>query len=111
MQYRGPRRVTQRMFEDTLPCLQSLTAQGWQHVVLSHHVPELPALPGWLDAWNNLGLAQIQQGRNATAVRTFNRLLALDRRGCLEAYGNLGVAYLNLGSAEEAERVLRQGLA
>jgi len=33
-----------RLFEDTLPCLQALTAQGWQHVVLSNHVPELPAL-------------------------------------------------------------------
>jgi putative hydrolase of the HAD superfamily len=33
-----------RLFEDTLPCLRTLTAQDWQHVVLSNHVPELPAL-------------------------------------------------------------------
>jgi Flp pilus assembly protein TadD len=67
--------------------------------------------PGWLDALNNLGQAQIMQGHNDTAVRTLNHLLALDRRGCLEAYSNLGVAHLNLGDAAEAEQVLRQGLA
>ena len=33
-----------RLFEDTLPCLRACTAQGWQHVVLSNHVPELPGL-------------------------------------------------------------------
>lgn len=33
-----------RLFEDTLPGLRALTAQDWQHVVLSNHVPELPAL-------------------------------------------------------------------
>jgi putative hydrolase of the HAD superfamily len=32
------------LFEDTIPCLRALTAHGWQHVVLSNHVPELPAL-------------------------------------------------------------------
>jgi putative hydrolase of the HAD superfamily len=33
-----------RLFEDTLPCLRALTAQDWQHVMLSNHVPELPVL-------------------------------------------------------------------
>ena len=33
-----------RLFADTLSCLQALTAQDWRHVVLSNHVPELPAL-------------------------------------------------------------------
>jgi putative hydrolase of the HAD superfamily len=33
-----------RFFEDTIPCLRALTVQGWQHVVLSNHVPELPTI-------------------------------------------------------------------
>ena len=32
------------LFEDVLPCLQTLSSQGWNHVVLSNHVPELPEL-------------------------------------------------------------------
>ena len=32
------------LFEDVVPCLRTLTRAGWKHVVLSNHVPELPAL-------------------------------------------------------------------
>jgi putative hydrolase of the HAD superfamily len=33
-----------RVFEDVLPCLTELTGDGWRHVVLSNHVPELPRI-------------------------------------------------------------------
>jgi len=33
-----------RLFEDTLEVLRDLLDEGWNHVVLSNHVPELPAL-------------------------------------------------------------------
>ena len=33
-----------RRFDDALPALQALSARGWQHVLLSNHVPELPHL-------------------------------------------------------------------
>jgi len=33
-----------RVFDDVLPCLEDLTADGWRHVVLSNHVPELPQI-------------------------------------------------------------------
>jgi len=39
---------TWRVFEDTRPALERLRARGWHHVVLSNHVPELPALAGAL---------------------------------------------------------------
>lgn len=32
------------LFPDTLPALESLSAAGWRHVILSNHVPELDAL-------------------------------------------------------------------
>lgn len=33
-----------RLFDDVLPCLTDWTRDGWQHVVLSNHVPELPQI-------------------------------------------------------------------
>jgi len=30
-----------RLFDDTLPALRDLSANGWSHIVLSNHVPEL----------------------------------------------------------------------
>jgi len=32
------------VYADTRPVLNCLAAQGWRHVILSNHVPELPAL-------------------------------------------------------------------
>jgi putative hydrolase of the HAD superfamily len=32
------------VFPDTEPALAQLTGRGWRHVILSNHVPELPAL-------------------------------------------------------------------
>jgi putative hydrolase of the HAD superfamily len=33
-----------RLFDDALPTLERLSTQGWTHVILSNHVPELPAI-------------------------------------------------------------------
>jgi putative hydrolase of the HAD superfamily len=33
-----------RLFDDTIPTLDRLSTQGWTHVILSNHVPELPAI-------------------------------------------------------------------
>ncbi len=33
-----------RVFEDTLSTLETLSARGWRHVLLSNHVPELRAI-------------------------------------------------------------------
>jgi putative hydrolase of the HAD superfamily len=33
-----------RVFDDVVPCLSSLQRLGWQHYILSNHVPELPQL-------------------------------------------------------------------
>jgi putative hydrolase of the HAD superfamily len=40
-----------RLFEDVLPVIDQLSNQGWQHLILSNHVPELP------DLVKGLGLA------------------------------------------------------
>ena len=33
-----------RLYDDTLPVLTQLSGEGWTHLLLSNHVPELPAL-------------------------------------------------------------------
>ncbi len=33
-----------RLFDDAMPCLRTLSSEGWRHVILSNHVPELPEL-------------------------------------------------------------------
>lgn len=33
-----------KVYDDTLPTLQQLSNQGWQHLILSNHVPELEAI-------------------------------------------------------------------
>jgi putative hydrolase of the HAD superfamily len=33
-----------RLFDDTIPVLTQLRDDGWRHVILSNHVPELPAI-------------------------------------------------------------------
>jgi putative hydrolase of the HAD superfamily len=37
-------RYSWEVFADTVPALERLSAEGWEHVVLSNHVPELPLL-------------------------------------------------------------------
>ena len=41
--YVDPTRVWE-LFPDTRPVLEQLRKRGWRHVVLSNHVPELPAI-------------------------------------------------------------------
>ena len=33
-----------RLFDDAIPTLECLAAQGWRHILLSNHIPELPAI-------------------------------------------------------------------
>jgi putative hydrolase of the HAD superfamily len=39
-----PHPASWRLFEDTIPTLARLSAQGWTHMLLSNHVPELRAI-------------------------------------------------------------------
>ncbi len=50
--YVDPTRVWE-LFPDTKPVLERLREQGWRHIVLSNHVPELPAIA------EGLGLARL----------------------------------------------------
>jgi putative hydrolase of the HAD superfamily len=34
------------LFADTIPVLNELREKGWSHIILSNHVPQLPAIVG-----------------------------------------------------------------
>src|SRR5689334_3635181 len=38
-----------RLFPDTIPALRALAAQGWTHLVLSNHCPQLPTIVAGLN--------------------------------------------------------------
>jgi putative hydrolase of the HAD superfamily len=42
VRYTYPNPERWQLFEDTIPTLARLSSQGWTHIVLSNHVPELP---------------------------------------------------------------------
>ncbi|MHB0935983.1 MAG: HAD family hydrolase [Armatimonadota bacterium] len=39
-----PDPVAWRLFDDAIPTLECLATQGWRHLLLSNHIPELPAI-------------------------------------------------------------------
>jgi putative hydrolase of the HAD superfamily len=56
-----------RLFDDTLPALGRLRSEGWRHVVLSNHVPELPALA------DGLGLSPLIDEVHTSAVTGYEK--------------------------------------
>lgn len=56
-----------RLFEDTVPALRLLKAAGWRHVVLSNHVPELPAIIACL------GIAELLDASITSAATGFEK--------------------------------------
>ena len=64
--YVDPTRVW-ALFEDTRPALERLSRDGWEHFVLSNHVPELPAIV------TGLGLDDLLDGLVNSATTGFEK--------------------------------------
>ena len=45
-----------RLFDDALPTLAALSVAGWTHVLLSNHVPELPAIAASLGVSSHMAM-------------------------------------------------------
>ncbi len=67
-----------RLFPDTLPVLARLSAAGWTHIVLSNHVPELPAIIGHLGLLPHLAAIfnSAQTGYEKPHPQAFRNVLA-----------------------------------
>jgi putative hydrolase of the HAD superfamily len=67
-----------RLCDDTIPALEQLSTQGWSHVILSNHVPELPAIIHYLQFGPYIGHAfnSAQTGYEKAHPQAFRHALA-----------------------------------
>jgi putative hydrolase of the HAD superfamily len=79
--YIDPTRVWE-LFPDTKPVLERLREHGWRHVVLSNHVPELPAIA------KGLGLTAFVDHIVTSAATGFEKPHPVAFRLALELCGN-----------------------
>jgi putative hydrolase of the HAD superfamily len=85
-----------RLFDDTVPVLTSLRAQGWTHVVLSNHVPELGEIIA------RLGLDELLERVITSAVTGYEKPHPEAFRGALAACGNPETVWM-LGDSPVAD--------
>ncbi len=80
-----------RRFYDTIPTLEQLSTQGWSHVILSNHVPELPAIIHHLQLGAYIGhiFNSAQTGYEKPHPQAFRHVLAtLGDAGCVWMIGD-----------------------
>ena len=70
------------LFPDVRPALQMLAHEGWSHVILSNHVPELPCLV------DSLGLTSLVHATVSSAVTGYEKPHVEAYRAALAAAGN-----------------------
>jgi putative hydrolase of the HAD superfamily len=70
-----------RLYDDTVPVLERLRSDGWNHAILSNHVPELPTLVAGLglEPLVDVVLSSAVTGYEKPNPKAFE--LALDRCG------------------------------
>ncbi len=79
-----------RLYDDTVPTLERLTADGWQHVIVSNHVPELSRLV------ESLGLFDLVETVFSSAVTGYEKPhraafeIALRHCGCPQRVWMIG---------------------
>jgi putative hydrolase of the HAD superfamily len=88
---RYPHLAAWRLFEDTIPALARLSAQGWTHVILSNHVPELRAVIRHLHLGQYISqlFNSAETGYEKPHPQAFRNVLnALDRRAAVWMTGD-----------------------
>jgi putative hydrolase of the HAD superfamily len=92
-----------RLFDDTMPTLGRLSAQGWTHVLLSNHVPELPRILHHLGLLPQIAsvLNSADTGYEKPHPQAFR--LALEAMGSVTAVWMIGDSYsADVAGAEAA---------
>jgi tetratricopeptide (TPR) repeat protein len=78
---------------------------------LRHFDAAIRVSPEYYEAYYNEGVAEMQLRNNQEALRCFQRAIDLSDGSYARAEFGYGLALLRAGKAEEAERVVRHGLA
>jgi putative hydrolase of the HAD superfamily len=76
------------LFEDTLPVLVGLQEKGWRHIILSNHMPELPAVV------TGLGLSRYLDGCITSAVTGYEKPNPKAFANALTVAGNPEVVWM-----------------
>jgi len=76
------------LYEDTIPVLKYLVENGWRHVILSNHMPELP------EVVKALGLSQFIEACFVSAVTGYEKPNPEAFRIALSALGNPGAIWM-----------------
>lgn len=92
--YTDPRRW--RLYSDILPALRALAARGWCHVILSNHVPELPAIVA------HLGLGECVQRVFCSARTGYEKPHARAFRAVMETMSGVDTFWM-LGDSVRAD--------
>ncbi len=77
---------------------------------LRHFDAAVRVYPGYYEVYYHEGIAQLQLRNNEEALRCFQKAIDLSEGRYAGAEFGYGLALLREGEAEEAERVVRQGL-
>jgi putative hydrolase of the HAD superfamily len=80
-----------RLFEDTIPALARLSAHGWNHVILSNHVPELRSVIHHLQFGEYISqiFNSAETGYEKPHPQAFRNVLdSLDRRSAVWMIGD-----------------------
>ena len=77
---------------------------------LQHFDAAIGVFPGYYEVYYHEGIAQLQLRNNEEALRCFQKAIDLSEGRYAGAEFGYGLALLREGEAEEAERVVRQGL-
>ena len=78
---------------------------------LRHFDTAIRVSPEYYEAYYNEGVAEMQLRNNQEALRCFQKAIDLSDGSYARAEFGYGLALLRAGKAEEAERVVRHGLA
>jgi putative hydrolase of the HAD superfamily len=87
-----------RLYDDTIPALNQLSTQGWSHIILSNHVPELPAIIHHLQLGPYIGhiFNSAQTGYEKPHPQAFRHVLA--------TFGDVGLVWM-IGDSLQADVV------
>lgn len=92
------------LFDDTLPALERLRTEGWRHVVVSNHVPELPAIV------DHLGLTGLVDATVNSAVTGYEKPHPRAFELALGAAGTDDVWFVGDNPVADVEGAERAGL-
>ncbi|MDO8684799.1 MAG: tetratricopeptide repeat protein [Armatimonadota bacterium] len=78
-----------------------LEKHGDLEKAIDHYSEAVSIKPGYFEAWNNLGIAQVKEGNIEEAIESYREALLI-RPNLAEVHNNLGIALVKVDRLDEA---------